>query len=58
MTYEFAESYKNIAMVRATQNRIEEALEMSDKSVQLIEGYTGLKLLDLLLPLQPRMYSI
>lgn len=43
MAYEFAESYKNIAIVRAAQNQIQDALKMSLESVSLIEGYTDPK---------------
>lgn len=43
MYYEFAESYKNMAIVRAAQNKIVEALEMSRESVNLITQYTGPK---------------
>ena len=40
---EFAEGYKNIAVVRASQNQIQEALRMSDQSVKLMEEYAGPK---------------
>lgn len=43
MSYEFAESYKNMAIVRAAQNKIDEALNMSRESVSLITQYTGPK---------------
>lgn len=40
MVYEFAESCKNMGIVRAAQNRIDEALEKSLESVRLIAQYT------------------
>ena len=43
MAYAFAESYKNIAIVRAAQNRIQEALRMSLDSVKIMEKYMDLK---------------
>ena len=43
MAYEFAESYKNIAIVRAAQSQIQEALKMSLESVRIITEYTDPK---------------
>ena len=43
MVYEFTESYKNIAIVLAAQNRMQEALKMSDKSMKIVESHTELK---------------
>ena len=41
MALEFAEGYKNIAIVRASQNQVQEALRMSDQSVKIMAKYTG-----------------
>ena len=43
MAYEFAESYKNIAIVRAAQDQIQEALKMSLESVRIMTEYTDSK---------------
>ena len=43
MALEFAEGYKNIAIVRASQNQVQEALRMSDQCVKIMEKYTGPK---------------
>lgn len=40
ISYALAESYKNIAFVRAAQNQIQEALEMSHRSVHIMEQCT------------------
>ncbi|MCJ1394890.1 hypothetical protein MMC18_007770 [Xylographa bjoerkii] len=41
MSYEFAESNKNIAIIRASQGRIEEALKLSLQSVTTMKSFAG-----------------
>ena len=41
MALEFAEGYKNIAIVRASQNRVQEALRISEQSVKIMAKHTG-----------------
>ena len=41
MAPEFAEGYKNIAIVRASQNQVREALQMSHQSVNIMAEYAG-----------------
>lgn len=43
MVYEFAESYKNMAIIRVAQNEINQALEITLKSVNPITHDTGAK---------------
>ena len=43
MALGFAEGYKNLAIVRASQDRVQEALRLSDQSVKIIGKYTDPK---------------